>query len=150
MLDVDYTTRFAELIDSVDWKIELPIEWKDYFSERGEASIFEEDERQNQRLKVRAYGLMWFDRALPFCPRSRDPMGIYTRDFSRHGMGFLAPVELYPEEFVRLALPNFWVRLQVVRTRRITSLCYEIGTVLVERHDPSPEVFEVDAAAPAF
>jgi len=150
MLEVDYSTRFAELIESLDWSIELPIEWKDYFEHRGEVPSFAGDERQNQRLKVRTHGLMWFDDSLPFCPRTSDPIGVYTRDFSRHGAGLLTHFELYPEELIRVALPTFWVRLRIVRTRRITSRCYEIGASLIERHDATLDVFtprSVDSAA---
>lgn len=148
MLDVDYSTRFGELIQSVDWNIELPVEWKDYFEQRGEIPSYAEDERQNQRLKIRTHGLMWFEQTLPFCSRGSEAFGIYTRDFSRHGAGFLSSFQIFPEELVRVALPTFWVQLQVVRARRITSCCYEIGCVLLQRNDPSPELFERQAAEP--
>tara|TARA_R110002049_G_scaffold50370_2_gene142967 strand:+ start:19661 stop:19852 length:192 start_codon:yes stop_codon:yes gene_type:complete len=49
----------------------------------------------------------------------------------------LVPFELYPVEQIRVALPTFWVQLEVVRARRITSRCFEIGTKLLKRHDPS-------------
>ena len=142
MLEIDYSTQLGKLIQSIDWDIELPVEWSDYFEQRGEVASYADDERNNQRLKVRTHGVLWFDKALPFCPRSTDPVGIYTRDFSRHGAGFLAPFEMYPEEQLRIALPTFWVQLHVVRVRRITSKCYEIGATLIQRHDPSLEVFE--------
>ena len=146
MLEVDYSTQLGELIQSVDWNIELPIEWSDYFEQRGEVASYPNDERHNQRLKIRTHGIMWFDQSLHFLDRSSDPVGVYTRDFSRQGAGFLVPFEVFPEEQVRIALPTFWVRLHVVRARRITSKCYEIGGVLLQRHDPSPGAFE---AAPA-
>ncbi|MEM8666241.1 MAG: hypothetical protein AAGG48_01910 [Planctomycetota bacterium] len=149
MLEVDYSARFADVIGSIDWDIELPIEWKDYFDQRGEIPTYAQDERQNQRLKVRTHGLLWFDQALPFCARTNDPVGIYTRDFSRHGTGFLSPFEIYPEECVRVALPTFWVKLQVVRARRITSRCFEVGCELIERHDPAVEVFDLNTLEPA-
>jgi hypothetical protein len=145
MLDIDYSTKFGELIQAVDWSIELPIEWTNYFEQRGGIPSYAQDERQNQRLKVRTHGLMWFDEMLPFCPRTNDPVGIYTRDFSRHGTGFLAPFQIFPEEVVRIALPTFWVRLHVVRARRITSRCYEIGCILIQRNDPTLDVFELKA-----
>ncbi len=87
---------------------------------------------------VRTYGLMWFEDSLPFCDRPAKPIGIYSRDFCRHGVGFLSPFELYPDERVRIALPAFWIQLLVVRARRITSHCYEIGTELIQQHDPDP------------
>ncbi|MGI9472504.1 MAG: hypothetical protein ACR2NZ_13265 [Rubripirellula sp.] len=143
MLGIDYSTQLGQVIASIDWCIELPIEWSDYFQQRGEHCSYADDERNNQRLKIRAFGALWFDQSLPFRPRSSAPMGIYTRDFSRQGAGFLAPVELYPEEHVRIVLPTFWVQLRVVRTRRITAQCFEIGAVLLKRHDPGNEAFVI-------
>lgn len=141
MLDERYSAQFYELTSSIDWDIELPIEWKDYFQDRGEMAIFADDERNNQRLKVRTHGVLWFDQALEFFPRTKEPLGVYTRDFSRNGVGFLSSIEIYPEEQVRIVLPTFWVQLRVVRARRITSRCYEIGTRLIWRHDPDPAAF---------
>jgi hypothetical protein len=145
VLEIDYSTQLGTLIGSIDWDIELPVEWSDYFEQRGEIASYADDERHNQRLKIRTHGVMWFDTSLPFRPRSADPIGIYTRDFSRHGAGFLTPMEVYPEEQVRITLPTFWVQLHVVRARRITSKCYEIGATLIQRHDPTPEAFQLGA-----
>ncbi|TWU56747.1 hypothetical protein Poly51_26640 [Rubripirellula tenax] len=143
MLEIDYPTRFSELIQSIDCDIELPIEWTDYFEERGEITSYAEDDRANRRLKIRTQGMMWFESTLPFLARSSNHTVIYTRDFSRFGAGFLVPFQLFPEERVRIVLPTFWVRLQVVRARRITSKCFEIGATLLERHDPRLDAFEL-------
>ena len=139
MLESDYPTKFGVMIQSVDWDIELPIEWATYFQERGEVPCYSDDERINQRLKVRAHGLMHFEGSLRFRPRPIEPIGVYTRDFSRHGCGLLTPMELFPTEKIRIALPTFWVQLEVVRARLITRKCFEIGAVLFRRHDPSIE-----------
>ncbi|MDA8744964.1 hypothetical protein N9N28_10065 [Rubripirellula amarantea] len=147
MLDFDYPTQLSEMIQSVGWTIELPVEWKSFFDERGEVPSYSEDDRHNMRLKIRTHGLMWFEETLPFCPRTTDPVGVYTRDFSRTGTGFLSSVELYPEETVRVALPTFWVQLKVVRVRRITSKCFEIGASLMKQHDPSPQAFGIPIPA---
>lgn len=142
MLEVDYSRQLDSHQSSTAWEIELPVEWSNFFAESGEGSAYAGDERTNQRLKIRTNALLWFDSSLPFRPRGSDPVGIYTRDFSRHGAGFLTPFELFPEEKLRIVLPNFWVQLHVVRVRRITSKCYEIGASLIQRHDPSLEAFE--------
>ncbi len=147
MLEERYSTQFRELVNSIDWDIELPIEWTDYFQDRGEVGSYADDERNNQRLKIRTHGVLWFDQSLPFCPRTKDPVGIYTRDFSRNGIGFLAPFQVYPEEQVRIVLPTFWVQLAVVRARRITSRCYELGAKLTLRHDPSSDAFASNSFA---
>jgi hypothetical protein len=142
MCDSDYSVRFAESIQSVDWDIELPIVWQDYFDEKGELPSYAEDARSNQRLRVRTHGIMWFESGLQFRPRTDRPIGIYTKDFSRQGFGFLSAIQLYPEEMLRIALPTFWLQVRVSRVRRITSKCYEVGTKLTHRHDPSMSAFE--------
>lgn len=147
MLEEHYSAQYHELIRSLAWDIELPIEWRDYFEQRGETSTCSDDERNNQRILVRTYGVLWFERGVPFCPRTREPVGIYTRDFSRQGVGFLTPFQVFPEEQLRVVLPTFWMQLVAVRARRITSRCYEIGAKLLKRHDPSEDAFELSGAA---
>ncbi|KAA1260671.1 hypothetical protein LF1_32110 [Rubripirellula obstinata] len=142
MLDSDYPTQFGDLIQSVRWDIELPMQWQDFFEQRGEVPSYVDDDRSSQRLKVRTHGIAWVERSLPFRSRSTEPIGVYTRDFSRNGTGFLSSFEIFPEENIRIVLPTFWCRLHVRRARRITSKCYEIGAALVSRHDPSLEAFE--------
>lgn len=146
MCDSDYSVRFAESIHAVDWDIELPVVWKDFFEEKGELPSYVEDARSNQRLRVRTHGIMWFESDLQFRPRTDRPIGIYTKDFSRQGIGVLSAMQLYPEETLRIALPTFWLQVRVSRVRRITSKCYEVGTTLLHRHDPSMAAFEPSAA----
>lgn len=145
MLEIDYPTHFGRLIESTECEIELPVEWSDFFDQRGESPAYHDEERQHKRLMIRTHGLMWFERTLPFCDRPSDPAVIYTKDFSRQGMGFVAPLQIYPEEKVRLVLPTFWVQLHVVRARRITSMCYEIGATLTARHDATTDAFNLAA-----
>ena len=142
MLEEHYSAKFRELVSSTNWEIELPVEWIGYFDHRGEMASYCDDQRNNQRLKIRAHGLLGFERDLPFRPRTNEPVGIYTRDFAKNGVGFLAPLEIYPEERVRILLPTFWVQLEVVRARRITSKCYELGARLRRRRDPSLDAFD--------
>lgn len=143
MLEIDYPTRFAELIGSMDCQIELPQEWVGFFEERGQIASYVTDDRGNSRVKVRSHGLMWFEETLPFLNRTSEPMTVYTKDFSRSGLGFLTSMQLFPGESVRILLATFWVRLDVVRARRITSKCYEIGATLVEHHEATAAAFKV-------
>ncbi|EMI15655.1 hypothetical protein RMSM_07420 [Rhodopirellula maiorica SM1] len=125
------------------WDIQLPVELSDYFASNGEASnSFPTDERSNQRISIRTRGLLWSDVALPFCPRPNRPIGIYTRDFSRTGAGFLSSVQFFPEEELRVVLPTFWVRVRVTRVRRLGEACFEIGTILLHKYSPSLDAFE--------
>ena len=141
MLAVDYQTKLEQLLHSMDWNIEIPVEWSDYFTQTGNPSIYTDDQRHNQRLKIRTCGAMWFEKSIPIRPRATLPVGVYTRDFSRHGAGFLSSCEIYPEELVRIVLPTFWMQLKVTRTRRLNKKCYEVGAVLLTQHDPDADAF---------
>ncbi len=141
MLESDYLAQYTALIHGLDWEIVLPREWADFFDQRGHAPSCQGDQRASQRLRLRTYGAMFIDDPLPAFPRPTHPIGVYMSDFSRQGCGFLNSFALLPEEQIRIVLPTFWVRLCVVRARRITKHCFEIGTVLKSRMDPSEEAF---------
>jgi hypothetical protein len=141
MLAVDYRKKLDQLIHSMNWKIEIPDEWAGYFEDTGRPTAFADDQRHNQRLKIRTCGVLWFEKAIPIRSRTKEPMGIYTRDFSRQGTGFLSSCEIYPEEHVRIVLPTFWVQLKVARARRLNAKCYEIGAVLSRQHEPDSDAF---------
>ncbi|MFG0262633.1 MAG: hypothetical protein ACF788_09610 [Novipirellula sp. JB048] len=142
MLEVDYPQRLSSLIERVSWDIQLPEQWPDYFAGNGETSpAFPGDERSSQRVSIRTRSLAWAEVALPFRQRANDPIGIYTRDFSKTGSGFLTPIEFYPEEELRIVLPAFWVRVRVVRSRRIGQRCFEVGARLLQKYAPSSEAF---------
>ncbi|QDV60985.1 PilZ domain-containing protein [Crateriforma conspicua] len=142
MLESDYLARFRQLTRSVSWGIELPSSWKNYFQEKGPSPSYPGDGRMHPRIRLRTHGVVFFDNPLPSVPRSSRPMGVYTKDFSRQGCGFLINEQLFPEEEIRLVLPSFWTRLTVVRARRITSHCYEIGATLNQRFDPEERAFQ--------
>ncbi|TWU37399.1 PilZ domain-containing protein [Novipirellula artificiosorum] len=142
MLDSSYSECLNQWIHSVAWEIELPSEWSDYFDGNGETGVvIAEDERSNQRVGIRRRALLWPELHLPFVERGDVPVGIYTRDFSRSGAGFLSPIEFYPEEEVRIVVPHFWVRVRVTRARRVGETCYETGAVLMQKFEPSADAF---------
>ncbi|MCC9655335.1 hypothetical protein [Rhodopirellula halodulae] len=143
MLDFDYPQHYAQVVRATHWDIDLPEEWSDFFHESGVAPVAYSDQRQSQRRIVRTCGLLYFDRALPCMPRSCRPLGIFTRDFSKNACGIITPIELYPEEDVRLILPTFWLQLRVVRAFRHQAKCYEIGMRLLHRNNPSQDAFMI-------
>ena len=142
MLAVDYQAKLEQLLQSISWNIQIPEAWSGFFEDTGRPAVFADDQRHNQRIKIRTAGIMWFEKSIPIRPRTTDPLGIYTRDFSRKGAGFLSPCEIYPEEEIRIVLPTFWVQVRVARARRINSRCYEIGAVLLLQHEPDLNAFE--------
>ena len=90
---------------------------------------------------------MFFEQSPPFLNRptldiSDSAVGIYTRDFSCAGIGLVSPIQLFPEERVRLVLPTFWLQMRIIRARRLNPLCYDIGGTLIRRYGATPNAFE--------
>ncbi len=141
MLDFDYPNHYAGLIRAVDWEIELPAQWSEFFSETGIVSDLTPERRGKQRRIVRMRGLMSIDRPLPAIERRKRFFGVYTKDFSKDACGVVTPFQLYPEELVRLVLPTFWLDLRVVRCHRETKACFDTGFELLHRHDPDRSAF---------
>ena len=152
MLEHNYKTTFDEIVAQTQYGIELPRSWQDYFEQTGEIPSFRGDRRAAVRMKVRVHGLWWFESRASFAGdvgrTADDAIGIYTRDFSRQGVGMLLPMQVYPEDVCRVVLPTFWMRAKVVRVRRLNAKCFETGCQLIQRFDPSDEAFPA-AAVPA-
>lgn len=56
--------------------------------------------------------------------------GIYMKDISRSGVGFLHDSQLMPKQRCAILLPNgSWLQLKLVRCRRLAPNCYECGAV---------------------
>lgn len=141
MLGFDYTNQFNELVESVDWKIELPPTWENFFSERGPCCSYSGYGRKNHRIKARSYGLMRFEKAWKLLNRPTPVVGIYTKDFSSRGCGFVLPTQVYPEEVLRIILPTFRLTLRVARCYRMNEHCFETGGVLIHQSGPSEDAF---------
>ena len=156
MLGFDYSARLRQLIGQIEWQIRLPEAWDTFFDERGVAASSQSDRRRHQRMNVRTPGVMWFCETIRQIPRPAEPVGVYTRDLSRRGVGLVAPLQLFPEERLRVALQTFWVELRVVSCRRVTDACYIVGNELVAQHPPGPEAFTLptvtaaEAASPGW
>jgi len=63
--------------------------------------------------------------------RREAALGVYTKDVSRHGVGFLSPVQLMPRERIQLFLPSADLSLQITRCRRVDRGCFECGGTFV-------------------
>jgi hypothetical protein len=149
MLGHDYKEQLDCLIKRVDWLIELPENQPRFFQESGPSAGIEGDQRRAPRLIIRARCIMIPESPLPAFPRSSEPQGVYTSDISRYGLAIITPVQLFPEEQIRIILPTFWMQLVVARNRRLGDHCFQIGATLVSRHDPSPHAFNVTVAETA-
>lgn len=142
MLGRNYSQLLAQLIGQTSWGIELPECLERFFQETGLAQSSPMDERRGGRVRIRTRALLIPEGGVPAIHRSTKPLGIYTCDFSKQGIGFLASEQFYPTETVRLLLPTFWMRLEVVRCRYMGKTCYDNGSTLLERHEPSVAAFE--------
>ncbi len=141
MLGNDYTDQFNQVVESVHWAIELPDDWENFFSERGECNAYSGDARQHRRMKARSYGVLVFEEPWKAVCRSDEPVGIYSKDFSLRGCGFVSPIQIYPEEVVRLVLSTLCLTLKVVRCRRLNAHCYDVGSILIRQSALSDEAF---------
>lgn len=142
MLGGDYPQLLARLISRTEWTITLPEDQHRFFEESGPAPTVPDDVRRGGRIRVRTRGLAIPDSWLPALPRRLEGIGIYTSDFSRTGFGFVADRQFFPTETVRILLPTFWMRVNVVRARRLGPRCFENGAELAQRLDPSLDAFE--------
>ena len=143
MLEFNYSERLDSLIHNLDWHIQLPPDWVNFFEESGTCSSMASDERNNSRMRIRTRAVLRWETSLPSVPRGPEPVGVYIKDFSRRGCGLISPIQFYPEETVRILLATFWIRLKVVRVRHVGPSCYEIGLKLIEQNQPGPEAFAV-------
>ena len=142
MLGRNYPQLLARLISRTEWTIQLPEEQHRFFEESGPAPAVSDDVRRGGRIRVRTRGLGIPESTLPTIPRPLEGLGIYTSDFSRTGFCFVADRQFFPTETLRILLPTFWMRVTVVRSRRLGARCFENGTVLLQRLDPSADAFE--------
>lgn len=147
MLDADYSSRFDQVVAGVKYEIVLPDEWKSFFRIKGASPSCLNDQRSAGRHRVRTRGVLYFESGPAFCRRSPEPLGIYTNDFSRQGIGIIAPLQIMPEEVVRLLVVTFWARVRVVRTRRLGPHCYDVGCELIRQYAPGGDAFESPVAA---
>ncbi len=143
MLGIDYTDQFNELVESVPWTIQLPETWGNFFSERGECQTYSGDGRKHRRMKARSYGMLWIQEPCQAIPRPVTAHGVYTKDFSQRGCGLISPIEIYPDEVLRVVLPTFWLTIRVTRCCRVQAHCFEVGAVLIRQSAPSDDAYDL-------
>ena len=145
MLEKSYAQLLEELIHSLDWGIDLAEGRKAFLAEKGPVASSELLGRRAARMKARANGVLFYEKNLPAFPRSPEPIAIYTKDFSKSGVGFVAARQFLPEEVVRLILPTFWAQIRIARCTKRNDRCYNSGGVLISWHPPEVDAFSVPA-----
>lgn len=133
MLDSNGDSQtLIERLDACICEVELPPVWQNYFGESGAMPTFEGDGRRFPRFYARSKAALELSQSLPARPRNYAWHGIYTKNISRQGLGFLHSEQLYPCERLRLVLADGVPReIEVVHCRRIQRRCYEIGARFV-------------------
>jgi hypothetical protein len=142
MLGNSYSDQIQRLVSTLDYGIQLPEAWSNFFVERGECNSYLGDNRKHRRIKARTYGALWFDKPWILLDRPAVIHGVYSKDFSLRGCGFVTSFEIFPDEIVRILLPTFWLTIRVVRCQRIQDRCFDVGGILIRQFEPSENAFE--------
>lgn len=114
-----------ELIEShwqsLELRAALPCSEREYWGHSGPMRVQYDSQRRYHRYYLREIGVV---------QSSGQDLAIYTKDVSRIGVGFYAPVQLFPCDRVELQLPGKKpLALEIARCLRIRDCCFECGTV---------------------
>lgn len=94
-----------------------------FFEPRGPTQDSSEYKRSYDRFFLRSRAILKWNKSV---------VGVYTKDLSRQGIGFLSPVELTLEESIQLQLTNgAEYRMAVTRCRRVGDNCFDCGARFV-------------------
>ncbi len=133
MLDSGHDPKaLSDWVAASTCKVELPATWQDFFNETGLTPTYSGDPRRFPRYRAPNKAALEYRQTLPGKPRPSGWHGIYAKDISREGLGFLHSEQLYPRERMRIVLSDGIPRVvEVVHCRRVQRLCYEIGARFV-------------------
>lgn len=120
MLGILHETKLSEeLWRSLPRRAALPCSIEDYFDVvAGQPRVFD-SRRLYNRKPLRSIAIAQLEEELYAC---------FTKDVSRIGVGFYAPINILPKKLVRLWLPgDNTVQLSLSRCRRRGDACFECG-----------------------
>jgi hypothetical protein len=125
MLDQVAKIELSErLWNSIPSRTTLPDDDEEFFSATGAASPAGEFRRQYIRIHMRETALL---------VRGDQCHAVYTKDASPRGVAILSPVQIFPQERIKLVLRDHpTMELELRRCRRLADNCYECGTVFVD------------------
>ncbi|MEZ6072689.1 MAG: PilZ domain-containing protein [Pirellulales bacterium] len=122
-IDVDHSELIETRWSALKSKVVLPGNEHAFMSRTGRLPSKEDSRRRYHRYFARTKALLHVD---------GNTHGVYLRDLSRCGIGFLAPVQLLPRQSVELELADGRrLALQNVRCRRLGPQWYECGATFV-------------------
>jgi hypothetical protein len=126
---------FWQLIEATPLLVRLPEEMETFFEEKGYVATTPFDERAAPRLRFRCRALLEVLEPLPSYPRETGLATVLISDLSRSGIGLLHHEQLWPEERIRVLLPDCQLEAIVARARKRGVNCYDIGARLIGRSD---------------
>jgi hypothetical protein len=120
MLELGHEQQLvAELWEASEKRVSLPETMEEqFFQSQGPTPLYYDNRRSYHRFFMRGKAVL---------TRGDKQIGTFTKDVSRQGVGFLSPVQLLPQERVRLRVPTAELNLQVARCRRVTEGCFDCG-----------------------
>lgn len=129
MLDSNRKSEMlSEWLAACVCEIEMPAAWRNFFDESGVMPTCAGENRRFPRFYARGKGALERRQSLPGMPRLGGWHGIFTKNVSREGLGFLHSEQLFPRERMRVVLADGVPRaIEVTCCRRIQRRCYEIG-----------------------
>lgn len=125
MLDqVAHVQLTERLWNSAPSRTELPADEADYLDAYGPAGGMGESRRQFLRVQFRETALLVY---------GDQCHAIYTKDASPKGVALLTPIQIFPQERLKIVLRDHpTMELELRRCRRLAPNCYECGTVFVD------------------
>lgn len=106
--------------ESAEAKVRMPEPaLRSFFVLKGPMPSYFENHRTHHRFYLRGKAVL---------RRHERLLGVYTKDVSRQGMGFLSPQQLLPKEQVELRLTeDKKLRLEITRCRRVLDGVFDCG-----------------------
>lgn len=106
----------------------LPWPLDEFMAKQGVVPSRSADRRRFARIYYRHRAMLRLSQTLPAFPRATEMVLAFSCDVSRSGVCFLSDRELYPREVVEVSILRLGKRqLQVMRCRRLSDRCYEVG-----------------------
>jgi hypothetical protein len=107
----------------VQQKPRIPDEAIEFFEQSGPANLVFQSQRRFHR---------YYSRGIAVLNQGGTLLGVYTKDVSRDGIGFLSPIELAPQERLELHIAGVpRRRIEITRCRNLAERCFECGAVFV-------------------
>lgn len=111
--------------------VRLPESLRDFFAESGYLETVYGELRGQARLRVRCEALLKSDFVPPFLKIKQRLAKVLIKDLSRSGIGLLSHEQMWPGETFWVGLHGRNLHVRVVRCRKLTDACYEIGGLVL-------------------